>query len=71
MHTSTTLKHWMHHFHDGSVKAVHYTGHMLHEKAFWEILAILTLIAGVFAMIVFFSNSPMMQNYGVPYGPYY
>ena len=71
MHTSTTLKHWVHQFHDGSVKVAHYTGHMLHEKAFWAILAILALIAGIFTMLVFFGNSPMMQNYGVPYGPYY
>lgn len=73
MHASTTVKHWVHHFHDNSAKAVHYAGHLLHEKSFWAILAILALIAGIFTMIVLLGSDAPLQNYRIPlpYGPYY
>ena len=71
MHTSPTLKNGMHHFHDGSVKAVHFTGHLLHEKSFWAIVAILALIVGLFTLLVLFGSGTPMQNYPIPYGPYY
>jgi hypothetical protein len=63
----------MHHFHDGGVRAVHYTGHMLHEKTFWAILGILALVAGLFTLIVLYGGDVTMQHYSVPvpYGPYY
>ncbi len=69
MHTATTLKHWMHHVHDGSVKATHFTGHLLHERSFWGILAILMLIAGLFALVVIFGTESMPEEY-VPIMPY-
>jgi hypothetical protein len=71
MHTSTTVRLWMHHFHDGSVKAAHYTGHLFHEKAFWSIVVILALITGLFTLIAFNGNDTTMQNYYFPYGPYF
>ncbi len=71
MHTSTTMRHWMHHFHDGSVKAARYTGHLLHEKSFWGIVVILTLIAGVLTLMALFGSGAVLQNYSMPYGLYY
>lgn len=73
MHASETAKHWMHNAHDGSIKAAHFTGHLLHEKSFWAILGILALIAGTFALLVFLGNNAPLQNYRVPlpYGPFY
>lgn len=61
----------MHHFHDGSVRAAHYTAHLLHEKNFWKMTAILAVIGGLFALLVFFGNDIQMQNYSIPYAPYY
>jgi hypothetical protein len=71
MHTSPTLKTGMHHFHDSSVNARHYIGHLLHEKSFWGIMAITALIVGLITMIILFSSGTTMQNYSTPYGPYY
>jgi hypothetical protein len=71
MHTSPTLKNGMHHFHDSSIKAAHYVGHLFHEKSFWAILAIVTLLIGLFMLVAFFGSGTPMQNYRVPYGPYY
>ena len=73
MHASPTLKLWMHHFHDGGIKATHYTSRLLHEKSFCGILVILMFIAGLLALIVLFGNTSALQNYGLPtpYGPYY
>jgi hypothetical protein len=71
MHTSPTLKLRMHHFHDSSVNAMHYIGHLLHEKSFWAIVAITALIVGFFTMIILFGSGTTMQNYSSPYGPYY
>lgn len=73
MHASTTMRHWMHHFHDGSVKAAHFTGHLLHEKSFWAIVGILALITGVFALLVYLGSEAPMQDYRMPmpYGTYY
>ena len=71
MNTSPTLKNGMHHLHDGSVKAMHYTGHLLHEKSFWAIVAITALIVGLFTMIILFGSDTTMQNYSIPYGRYY
>ena len=53
MHTSPTLKNGVHHIHDGSIKAAHYVCHLFHEKSFWAIMAILTLIVGLFILVVF------------------
>jgi hypothetical protein len=61
----------MHRFHDGGIRVAHYTGHLLHERAFWEILALVVLIAGMFALVVLYGSGSMMQHYHVPYGPYY
>jgi hypothetical protein len=72
MHTPIPVKHWAHHFHDGTVRVMHYTGHLLHEKAFWAIVALITLLIGMFALLVLFGNdSPMMRNYNIPFSPYY
>ena len=73
MHTSVTLKHWMQHFHDNSVKATHYAGHLLHERSFWGIAGFLALIVGLLVLIAFFGNASTLQDYGAPspYSPYF
>ena len=73
MHADLSFRHWMHHVHDGSAKVAHYTGHMLHEKSFWGILAIVALIAALFTLVVLFGENAMQGYRGtLPYGgPYY
>ena len=71
MHTAPTLKNGMHHVHDGSVKAVHFVGHLLHEKSFWGILALIALFAALLTLAALFGNDATMKNYHIPYGPYY
>jgi len=63
MSTATTFKYWMHHFHDGGARVAHYTGHMLHEKAFWLILAFVLLVAGLFMLIALSGQDAAMQEY--------
>ena len=72
MHSSTTRRHWVRHFHDGSVKAVHYTGHLLHEKSFWAIMIILALITGIVALLAYLSSEAPIQDYRmpIPYGTF-
>ncbi len=70
MHASMTFRQWMHHVHSGTVKATHFTGHLLHEKSFWGILAILMLIAGLFTLVVLFGGDSIPQNYYLPLAPY-
>lgn len=71
MNTNPALRHWMHYLHDESGKFMHFTEHMLHEKAFWGVLAIVTLmvLAALFAMLIHTDNhSPLLmptyQYYG-------
>ena len=73
MHPSPTLKHWIHHFHDSSARAVHSASHLLHEKSFWGIFGILALIVGLLTLIAFLGRTTTLQNYGVPvpYSPYF
>ena len=71
MHTSSTLKQWTHMFHDGSAKVAHYTGHLLHEKSFWGILALLVLLAGALVLIAIFGDDIATKSFNMPYGPYY
>jgi hypothetical protein len=67
------LKNWMHHMHDEGLKATHYTTHMLHERSFWGIMAILALIAALFTIIVIYGNNAALQEYSapIPYAPYF
>ena len=69
MSTTPTFKHWMHQFHDGGAKVAHYTGHLLHEKAFWIILAFVLLTAGLFTLIVLLGNGAAMQDYRMTWPP--
>lgn len=73
MHTSPTIRDWMHHAHERSTKAARFTSHLLHERNFWAVIAIVALIAGLFVLIAYFGSSMAMSNYGVPapYGVYY
>jgi hypothetical protein len=59
--------------HDGGIKAAHFTGHLLHEKSFWSILAILTLLAALFTLVVLFGDKSPDPSFGVPlpYGRYF
>ena len=72
MHATTTIKHWMHHLHDSTAKVAHLTGHMLHEKNFWGIVAILAMIAGLFALIMLHGGHAPLRYYATPQiYPYY
>ncbi|VGO19169.1 hypothetical protein [Pontiella sulfatireligans] len=73
MHANDTVRIWMHQMHDGTVKAAHATGHMFHEKAFWGIVLIAALLAGLFTAIVLLGNNAVLPRYSVPmpYGTYY
>lgn len=57
MHTAETLRHWMHEVHDGGIKAMHYTGHMFHEKVFWEVIAFMAVIALFFLLATLMNTS--------------
>ncbi len=63
MKTQTTFKHWMHYFHDSSVKAAHHASHLLHEGSFWAILAFAVLTAGLIALVVLFGDSSALPEY--------
>ena len=63
MNTANPFKHWMHHAHDSSAKAAHYTGHLLHERSFWAILAFVALTAGLLALVAIFGRDATMQEY--------
>lgn len=71
MHTSSTLKQWFGHVHDGRVRAARYAGHLLHAKSFWGILAILALVVGMVAILIWFGVEAPIRNYTIPYAPYY
>lgn len=72
MHAGSTIKEWMHQLHDETVKAAHFTGHMVHEKAFWGILAILAMIAALFTLVVLFGSSTAHDfSLPIPYGTYH
>ena len=73
MHTDSSFKHWMHHLHDDGVRVAHFTGHMLHEKSFWGILAIVAVMITLFTLVVLFGEDAMEGYRGtLPYGgPYY
>ncbi len=63
MNTATTFKHWMHHLHDSGARAACYSGHLLHERSFWIILAFVALTAGLFALIAYSGYGSAMQEY--------
>ncbi len=63
MNTAITFKHWMQHFHGGGARVAHYAGHMLHEKAFWIILAFVLLTAGLFTLIALFGQDATLHEY--------
>jgi hypothetical protein len=73
MHTVSTVREWMHQLHDESAKVAHWTGHLLHEKSFWGIVAILAVLAVVFTLLVLYGKQLAMQEYSAPfryYGPF-
>ncbi len=72
MHAGLTIRHWMHHVHDGTIKAAHLTGHLFHERAFWGIVAIATLIIALFTLIAILGEGVPVQEYSqpLPYGYY-
>lgn len=59
----------MHVAHDGSVRVAQRSNHMLHEKSFWEIVAVWGLIALLFTLLVLFGENTFLQEYSVP-APY-
>lgn len=60
----------MHRLHDEGAKITHMTGHMLHERSFWGILAILAVLTLLFTLIIMFGDE--IPNYEMapptPYG---
>jgi hypothetical protein len=73
MHASSSIHDWMRVAHDSGGKVVRFTGHLLHEKSFWAILAIVVALAGLFALVAYFGNDASMRDFNMPmpYGVYY
>lgn len=69
MHAMPTLKHWMHQLHDEGIKIAHYTGHMVHEKSFWGILAFVLIAVALFTLLIATGNDTTLHN--MPIYPYY
>lgn len=70
MSATTTFKHWMHHIHDGGARAAHYSGHLLHERAFWIILTFVLLMTGLFTLVVLYGQASIIRDYyRVPLSP--
>ena len=67
MHAIPSLKHWMHLMHDEGVKIAHYTGHLLHEKAFWAFLGIIAAIAVIFSLLLLLGNDTAIEYRVFPY----
>jgi hypothetical protein len=74
MYSGTTMKHWIHHLHDGMLTMGHHISEHLHSRHFWAGVGITLLIIG-FATLLFIAakNAPFeMQGfypYGTPYIP--
>ena len=67
MHTMPKIRHWMHLMHDGSVKIAHYSGHLLHEKAFWAFLGIFALLVLFFSLLLLLGNETVIDYRAYPY----
>lgn len=70
MHMTATMKDWMHHVHEESVRVGHKAVQMLHEKSFWAMLAIVALLTTLFSMLLMYGNNNLMQHYSIPM-PYF
>ena len=73
MKVEYTFKHWMHVMHDDGAKVLHFSNHVLHEKSFWGIVAILGLLAILVTLVVMFGELEPMEEYRfmTPHGPYF
>jgi hypothetical protein len=74
MHAVSTIKHWVHQLHDEGARVARQGSHVFHERSFWGIVAIMAIIALLFALVVLFGNRFPIQHYGIPtpYGqPYF
>ena len=73
MKVEYTFKHWMHVMHDDGVKVLHFSSHVLHEKSFWGIVAILGLLAILVTLVVMFGELEPMEEYRfmTPHVPYF
>ena len=61
------IKHpWMQQFHQGTERAVHMTGYLVHEKSFWAIVAILVGIAALISLLMIFGQNSVLENYHAP-----
>ena len=71
MNTAPVIRNVLHHLHDGAAKATHATSHLFHEKAFWALLAVVALIAALFALVVIYGQGNVMPSTPMPFAPYY
>ena len=73
MHATSTFKHWAHHLHDEGARIIRLWEHVLHEKSFWGMVAIIAVAALLFALVVLLGNRFPSQQFGIPspYGPQY
>ena len=67
MHAIPSFKRWMHLMHEEGVKMMHYTGHLLHEKAFWAFLGIIVAIAVLFSLLLLLGNDMAIEYRSYPY----
>jgi len=61
MRATPKVRFWMHQMHDETGRLMHQTGHMLHEKAFWEIVGIVVMIAAMFTLLVRLGVDPALK----------
>ena len=73
MHTVSTLRRWMSVASEEGARAARVLWRVPHEKTFWEIMAILGILAVLLTLIILFGNQLPADNIGVPmyYGTYY
>jgi len=67
MHAATSLRHWLHQMHDGSLNMLHQTAHLLHERDFWYFLAIIAAITALFSLLLLLGSDTAVEYQVYPY----
>jgi hypothetical protein len=67
MHAAPRVKQWMHLLHDESVRIAHFTEHLVHEKAFWAFLGIVTVMALLFSLLLLLGDENAIDYRAYPF----
>lgn len=62
MHTVESLTHWMHTVHEKGVQAAHATEHLLHQKAFWMLMAFVMFFILILSLVLLPEGSVTIPN---------